>query len=69
MGALKAAAEATGGIAVAGVPCNTFHAPPIWSRFTKGMQEAGVRGETVRVVHMLEDHHPEQGRCGHEMII
>lgn len=55
MRALKAAAESHGGIAVAGVPCNTFHAPPVWNRFRSRMEELGVTGETVRIVHMLEE--------------
>eukprot|EP00746_Dinoflagellata_sp_MGD_P022364 gnl/MRDRNA2_/MRDRNA2_152299_c0_seq1.p1 gnl/MRDRNA2_/MRDRNA2_152299_c0~~gnl/MRDRNA2_/MRDRNA2_152299_c0_seq1.p1 ORF type:complete len:359 (+),score=61.68 gnl/MRDRNA2_/MRDRNA2_152299_c0_seq1:83-1159(+) len=55
MAALKAAAETTGGIAVAGVPCNTFHAPKVWSRFLARMEELGATGKTVRIVHMLEE--------------
>lgn len=53
--ALKAAADATGDIAVAGVPCNTFHAPRVWSRFISAMEERGATGGTVRIVHMLEE--------------
>eukprot|EP00567_Pseudictyota_dubia_P011179 CAMPEP_0197434890 /NCGR_PEP_ID=MMETSP1175-20131217/2543_1 /TAXON_ID=1003142 /ORGANISM="Triceratium dubium, Strain CCMP147" /LENGTH=282 /DNA_ID=CAMNT_0042963753 /DNA_START=278 /DNA_END=1126 /DNA_ORIENTATION=- len=38
--------------AVAGVPCNTFHAPPIWSEFER---LAKSQGTPVKLVHMLEE--------------
>merc|ERR550532_2894677 len=43
-----------GGTAVAGIPCNTFHAPPIWNQFVKRMAELRV-DSVVKVVHMLEE--------------
>lgn len=39
------------GPAVAGVPCNTFHAPPVWDAFTAALAELAPE---VRTVHMLE---------------
>jgi len=51
--ALNASAQVSGDFAVAGVPCNTFHAQPIWNRFVEHMQELGCH--RVRVVHMLEE--------------
>jgi aspartate racemase len=54
MMSLKASTMEYGGTAVAGVPCNTFHAPAIWDQFVKRMSEDGV-DKVVRVVHMLEE--------------
>ncbi len=36
---------------VAGIPCNTFHAPAIWDRFTAMLEEGGSR---ITVLHMIE---------------
>jgi len=52
MVALHAAAAAFGQAAVAGVPCNTFHAPRIWSEFIKEVDKL-CHGKVV--VHMLEE--------------
>ncbi|MFO7782800.1 MAG: aspartate/glutamate racemase family protein, partial [Spirochaetia bacterium] len=38
--------------AVAGIPCNTFHAPPILDRFEGALQAEGL---PIRVVHMLRE--------------
>lgn len=38
--------------AVAGVPCNTFHAPPILERFERALQAEGL---PIRLVHMLRE--------------
>jgi len=53
MAALDAAAKATGDVAVAGVPCNTFHAPSIWKCFQEQLDSLGC--SNVRTVHMLEE--------------
>ena len=53
--AIKAAAEANGNLAICAVPCNTFHAPPIWDRFVAHLKELGATGETLRLVHMLNE--------------
>jgi len=53
MKALNAASSSFGQRAVAGIPCNTFHAPPIWSSFVEQVQ--AHCGERVTVVHMLEE--------------
>jgi len=53
MKALNAASSSFGQQAVAGIPCNTFHAPPIWSSFVEQVKEhCGTR---VKVVHMLKE--------------
>lgn len=53
MQAIAAAAKAVGAEeVVAGVPCNTFHAPRIWNGFTQMLRENSA---TVQVVHMLEE--------------
>ncbi|MBI2018203.1 aspartate/glutamate racemase family protein [Candidatus Daviesbacteria bacterium] len=53
MQAIAAAAKAAGAEeVVAGVPCNTFHAPRIWKDFTRMLKEKSV---CVQVVHMLEE--------------
>lgn len=52
MQAGAAAAALLGKKAVAGVPCNTFHAPRIWSRF---LEELRARGIDIRLVHMIEE--------------
>ncbi|TMW55853.1 hypothetical protein Poli38472_008501 [Pythium oligandrum] len=38
---------------VVGVPCNTFHAKPIWNEFLR-LTKAG-QSENIRYVHMLEE--------------
>lgn len=38
--------------AVGGVPCNTFHAPEIFDAF---LSELGSTGDSVRVIHMLDE--------------
>ncbi len=42
--------ERTGPIA-AGIPCNTFHAPPVWERYTAILTE---KAPGIRTVHMLD---------------
>ena len=39
---------------VAGVPCNTFHAPPIWNEFIETLDANGT-STTVKMVHMLHE--------------
>lgn len=41
-----------GETAVGGIPCNTFHAPPIFDRF---LRELADRAVPVRIVHMLRE--------------
>lgn len=38
--------------ACAGIPCNTFHAPPIYDLFLKGLHKRSIR---IQVLHMLEE--------------
>lgn len=38
--------------AVAGVPCNTFHAPPILERFERALRSEGL---PIRMLHMLRE--------------
>ena len=55
MAALAESAQASGKItAVAGVPCNTFHAPKIWEEFIQILSDEGT-STTVKMVHMLEE--------------
>ena len=55
MAALAESAQASGKItAVAGVPCNTFHAPKIWEEFIQILSDEGTNA-TVKMVHMLEE--------------
>lgn len=37
---------------IAGVPCNTFHAPKIWNHFIRLLKEGNIN---VRLVHMLKE--------------
>jgi len=53
MKALCAASSSFGQRAVAGIPCNTFHAPKIWSSFVEQVKESC--GNRVKVVHMLDE--------------
>eukprot|EP01061_Rhynchopus_euleeides_P022439 TRINITY_DN3654_c0_g1_i8.p1 TRINITY_DN3654_c0_g1~~TRINITY_DN3654_c0_g1_i8.p1 ORF type:complete len:488 (+),score=143.29 TRINITY_DN3654_c0_g1_i8:120-1466(+) len=39
---------------VAGVPCNTFHAPPIWDEFIRTLETQRI-SRTVHMVHMLHE--------------
>lgn len=48
----EAAAQKAGQEAVAGVPCNTFHAPKIWDRFIEILQEGG---SNLKMLHMLNE--------------
>jgi aspartate racemase len=54
MSSLQASTMEYGGTAVAGVPCNTFHAPAIWDQFVLKLQEENI-DQVVKVVHMLEE--------------
>jgi len=40
------------GVTVVGIPCNTFHAPPIWEEF---MYRLRVMGARVEVLHIVEE--------------
>jgi aspartate racemase len=51
-GIFKAAARALNGSAVGGVPCNTFHAPEIFDRFTRMLEEMRVG---IPVINMLDE--------------
>ena len=51
--ALHAAAARFGQRAVAGVPCNTFHAPSIWSVFLEDVHKMTGGGVQVAVRHRL----------------
>lgn len=62
------AARAAGKKAVAGVPCNTFHAPVIWNEFMTLLKKEQVK---IKMVHMLNEtfeiiHHllPKAKRVG-----
>jgi len=44
--------SALAGIAVGGVPCNTFHAPAIFDRFKSMLSESAVN---IRIVNMLDE--------------
>ena len=37
---------------VIGVPCNTFHAPPIWNKFKNSVQDLSP---DITVINMLEE--------------
>src|SRR3989338_751412 len=37
---------------VAGIPCNTFHAPVIWNKFSELLEENNVK---IQVLHMLKE--------------
>eukprot|EP00659_Diplonema_papillatum_P000842 gene842-1296_t len=55
MAALAESAHAAGKmLAIAGVPCNTFHAPKIWNEFVQILDEQGI-SNTVKMVHMLDE--------------
>lgn len=47
-----AALRAEGRAAVAGIPCNTFHAAPIFDLFQKSLDEKGL---PIRVIHMIDE--------------
>lgn len=49
---ISAALAAEGRRAVGGIPCNTFHAPRIFSRFAAMCEDTGL---PVRVLHMLQE--------------
>lgn len=48
----SAALKEEGRSAVAGIPCNTFHAPPIFEPFSTGLQTEGMQ---IQLLHMLEE--------------
>eukprot|EP01063_Lacrimia_lanifica_P003504 TRINITY_DN1187_c0_g1_i4.p1 TRINITY_DN1187_c0_g1~~TRINITY_DN1187_c0_g1_i4.p1 ORF type:complete len:470 (+),score=167.84 TRINITY_DN1187_c0_g1_i4:67-1476(+) len=55
MAALKESVKRAGKrFVVAGVPCNTFHAPLIWDEFLRQLDEERT-ANTVKMVHMLEE--------------
>jgi aspartate racemase len=56
------------GAPVAGIPCNTAHAPPIFDAVNEHLQAEGIE---IRLLHMIEEavqhvrhHHPEFRRVG-----
>jgi aspartate racemase len=49
---IEAAAKIAGRDAVAGIPCNTFHAPQIWEHFMQLLKDNGVE---LQMVHMLRE--------------
>lgn len=40
------------GVSVVGIPCNTFHAPPIWEQFLHNLL---LNSSNVRVVNLIEE--------------
>ena len=52
MQAIKAAADVIDREIVAGIPCNTFHAPPIWEHFMTLLEQHRVE---MQVLHMLNE--------------
>ncbi|MFP4491902.1 MAG: aspartate/glutamate racemase family protein, partial [Spirochaetaceae bacterium] len=48
----SAAFKEEGRSAVAGIPCNTFHAPPIFEPFREGLRAEGLQ---IEILHMLEE--------------
>jgi len=44
---------ASGGARVLGIPCNTFHAPPIFDRFRQEIADLTVGEDGLQVVHMI----------------
>ena len=56
------------GRVVLGVPCNTFHAPAIWDRFTTLIQEQGLNVEPVNMIDAtisdIAANHPNVRRIG-----
>ena len=53
--AIGAAAKANGELAVVCVPCNTFHAPPVWRQYVEHLKALGADGTTLRLIHMLDE--------------
>ena len=47
-----AAFRSEGCSSVAGIPCNTFHAPAIFNRFEQGLDDEGL---PIRVIHMIDE--------------
>jgi aspartate racemase len=52
---LRAAATQTRARLVVGVPCNTFHAKPIWDEFLARTHDPKRALDSVRYVHMLRE--------------
>lgn len=48
----QTAAKAAHKDAVAGIPCNTFHAPKIWDEFMRRMEDGHI---DIHMLHMLEE--------------
>jgi len=55
MVAIEAAARSTDDFAIAAIPCNTFHAPRIWGDFIALLIDAGLDGERLRLVHLIDE--------------
>ena len=53
--AIAAAAKANDEVAVVCVPCNTFHAPPVWKAYVEHLKALGADGTTLRLIHMLDE--------------
>ncbi len=52
LGGVAPGSDAQKGVAVGGIPCNTFHAPAIFDRFIRMLTDAGI---DIPVVNMLEE--------------
>ena len=56
------------GAEVAGIPCNTAHAPPIMDLITQGLAASGSRLRLLNMIsevgHMLQHHYPSVKKIG-----
>lgn len=50
--AAEQSCRSMGAAAVAGIPCNTFHAAPVWDRFTAELTRQGSR---LELLHMIDE--------------
>jgi aspartate racemase len=53
--AIASAAKTNDEVAVVAVPCNTFHAPPVWRSYVNHLRSLGADGSAVRLIHMLDE--------------
>jgi len=53
--AIASAAKTNGEVAVVTVPCNTFHAPPVWQAYVNHLAQLGADGSALRLIHMLDE--------------
>jgi len=49
------AARANQETAIVTVPCNTFHASPIWNRYCEHLKQLGADEDCITPVHMLDE--------------